>query len=60
MSVEKSDTRFYKELTILRFYIGLRIDEAFALQWKDTDILNRQIDIKKPGVLMREFLQQLK
>ncbi|MGD6778796.1 tyrosine-type recombinase/integrase [Sutcliffiella horikoshii] len=45
--VEAIDMHYYKELTILMFYTGLRVGEAMAIKWVDVDLDNREIDINK-------------
>jgi integrase len=51
------DMHYYKELTRLLFYTGLRVGEGLALTWKDIDLeknqlyVNKTLDIKtrEPG-----------
>lgn len=38
---------YYRELTQLLFYTGLRVGEGFGLTWNDTDLIKKQIDINK-------------
>ncbi|MFS0822129.1 tyrosine-type recombinase/integrase [Bacillus sp. 1P02SD] len=45
--VQQINMHFYKEMTQLIFYTGLRVGEALALTWKDIDFENKQIDINK-------------
>lgn len=39
------DLHFYKEMTKLLFYTGLRVGEALALQWKNVDLEKKQLFI---------------
>jgi len=45
--VTEFDMHFYKELTRLLFYTGLRIGEALALTWKDIDLTKNQLYVSK-------------
>jgi integrase len=45
--VEAITMHFYKEMTILMFYTGLRVGEALAVKWSDVDLNRHEIDINK-------------
>jgi integrase len=45
--VESLNMHYYKEMTIIMFYTGLRVGEAMALKWKDIDFESKQIDINR-------------
>ena len=51
---------YYKELTILFFYTGLRVGEAFAIQWNDIDFDNCTINIDKAWDIERRKIATLK
>ncbi|MGU9502756.1 site-specific integrase [Bacillus paralicheniformis] len=38
---------YYKEMTILMFYTGLRVGEALALRWKYVDLSQEQLYVSK-------------
>lgn len=53
--VQALNTHYYKELTILLFYTGLRVGEGMALTWKDVDFDNKQLHVNKTlNLLTRE------
>lgn len=58
--VEALDMHFYKELTILMFYTGLRVGEALALKWKDIDFEVKQININKAWSLHENVITTVK
>ena len=45
--VNALDMHYYKELTRLLFYTGLRVGEALALTWKDIDLDKKQLYVNK-------------
>jgi integrase len=45
--VQALDMHYYKEMTILMFYTGMRVGEALGIKWSDIDFENHQIDINK-------------
>ncbi|MEX3713611.1 tyrosine-type recombinase/integrase [Cytobacillus horneckiae] len=45
--VQDLDFHYYKQMTILMFYTGLRVGEALALKWSDVDLINNNIDVNK-------------
>lgn len=45
--VQSISTYYYKELSILMFYTGLRVGEALALTWNDVDLEAKRIDVNK-------------
>ncbi len=47
LKVKEFQLHYYKELTILLFYTGLRIGEALALTWEDIDLENNQLYVSK-------------
>lgn len=51
---------YYKELTILMFYTGLRVGEALALQWIDIDLAEHQINVNKSWSLNERVLTSVK
>ncbi|MBU4640108.1 site-specific integrase [Bacillus toyonensis] len=58
--VQKINMHYYKELTILMFYTGLRIGEALALKWNDIDLDERQISVNKSWSLNERVLTSIK
>lgn len=51
---------YYKELTILMFYTGLRVGEALALKWIDIDLAEQQINVNKSWSLNERVLTSVK
>ncbi|GED33987.1 tyrosine-type recombinase/integrase [Brevibacillus centrosporus] len=45
--INNFDIHYYRELTRLLFYTGLRIGEAMALTWKDIDLEKNQLYVDK-------------
>lgn len=45
--VKVLDMHYYKEMTILMFYTGLRVGEALCIKWRDIDFDGKQININK-------------
>lgn len=58
--VQQLNMHFYKEMTQLIFYTGLRIGEALGLTWKDIDFENKQIDINKAWDIEKKVITTVK
>ncbi|QDZ76025.1 tyrosine-type recombinase/integrase [Bacillus cereus] len=58
--VQEMETHYYKEITILMFYTGLRVGEALALKWNDIDLAEYQININKAWCLNERILTSVK
>ncbi|WP_353054214.1 site-specific integrase [Bacillus thuringiensis] len=58
--VQEIDMHYYKELTILMFYTGLRVGEALALKWNDIELAEHQININKSWSLNEKILTSVK
>ncbi|HDR3898421.1 TPA: site-specific integrase [Bacillus cereus] len=58
--VQEFTMHYYKELTILMFYTGLRVGEALALKWIDIDLAEHQINVNKSWGLNERVLTSVK
>lgn len=58
--VQALNMHYYKEMTNLMFYTGLRVGEALALKWSDVDFNNRQIDINKAWSFNEKIISTVK
>ncbi|MCP8969689.1 tyrosine-type recombinase/integrase [Ectobacillus ponti] len=58
--VQSLDMHYYKELSILMFYTGLRIGEALALKWSDVDFAAHRIDVNKSWSMNEKKLTSVK
>lgn len=58
--VQEIDMHYYKEMTILMFYTGLRVGEALALKWNDIVLINNQININKAWSLYEKKITSVK
>lgn len=58
--VEQINMHYYKEMTKLMFYTGLRVGEALAIKWKDVDLQTSQIDINKTWDINKKEITTVK